>query len=328
MAEAEKVGAGVKEEEEEEQKFLEGVTVLDFDMLCSTVASQTQGKWRNLDTLHHDESQDGVVGAEFGGVLRMWEGEVVNCFDDRRIALQSVCCPCYRFGKNMGRAGFGSCFVQGSDGSLDDCIYHLICPCCTLCQGSDGSLDDCIYHLICPCCTLCQESRTLEMNNVQDGTWHGRGDTICIGRYGEGNKAFFELQPPPIVSTKSSDPRSPQKCINAADHSWTSEVAHSAPLDIQHLLCGLENAVSSGFGMLTCSKDLIRICLHLKEDGAKFMYLFACGGDWNSLYINIELSQYDNVVFDTSEFVALALKLSGKSSAEDALMKKFNCCLV
>ncbi|GMP72723.1 hypothetical protein CsSME_00030652 [Camellia sinensis var. sinensis] len=98
------------------------------------------------------------------------------------------------------------------------------------CCGGDGSLDDCIYHLICPCCTLCQESRTLEMNNVQDGTWHGRGDTICIGRYGEGNKAFFELQPPPIVSTKSSDPCSPQKCINAADHSWTSEVAHSAPL--------------------------------------------------------------------------------------------------
>lgn len=21
-------------------------------------------------------------------------------------------CPCYRFGKNMGRAGFGSCFIQ------------------------------------------------------------------------------------------------------------------------------------------------------------------------------------------------------------------------
>ncbi|KAI8007964.1 Serine/threonine protein phosphatase 2A 55 kDa regulatory subunit B alpha isoform [Camellia lanceoleosa] len=23
---------------------------------------------------------------------------------------------------------------KGSDGSLDDCVYHLICPCCTLCQ--------------------------------------------------------------------------------------------------------------------------------------------------------------------------------------------------
>nr|GFA88491.1 PLAC8 family protein [Tanacetum cinerariifolium] len=25
------------------------------------------------------------------------------------------------------------------------------------------------------------ESRTLDMNNVHDGTWHGRGDTMCIG---------------------------------------------------------------------------------------------------------------------------------------------------
>lgn len=45
-----------------------------------------------------------------------------------------------------------------------------------------------------------QESRTLEMNNVEDGTWHGRGDTICIaGTHGEGGK-FVELHPPHIVS--------------------------------------------------------------------------------------------------------------------------------
>ncbi|KAJ6416486.1 hypothetical protein OIU84_002363 [Salix udensis] len=68
-------------------------------------------------------------------------------------------------------------------------------------QGSDSSLDDCIYHLICPCCTLSQESRTLEMNNVQDGTWHGRGDTICVGSYTEGNKVFLELHPPPTVAS-------------------------------------------------------------------------------------------------------------------------------
>ncbi|ONI09545.1 hypothetical protein PRUPE_5G244100 [Prunus persica] len=24
--------------------------------------------------------------------------------------------------------------IKGSDSSLDDCIYHLICPCCALCQ--------------------------------------------------------------------------------------------------------------------------------------------------------------------------------------------------
>ncbi|KAF5939441.1 hypothetical protein HYC85_023700 [Camellia sinensis] len=271
MAEAEKVGAGVKEEEEEEQKFLEGVTVLDFDMLCSTVASQTQGKWRNLDTLHHDESQDGVVGAEFGGVLRMWEGEVVNCFDDRRIALQSLSMLSIWEEHGAGWFRFLFCSVTPVSSPIVLGIVYFILAATALLSciafivtkrncflylavvfsisvgtylgfyrtqirkkfnisGSDGSLDDCIYHLICPCCTLCQESRTLEMNNVQDGTWHGRGDTICIGRYGEGNKAFFELQPPPIVSTKSSDPCSPQKCINAADHSWTSEVAHSAPL--------------------------------------------------------------------------------------------------
>lgn len=52
-----------------------------------------------------------------------------------------------------------------------------------------------------------QESRTLEMNNVQDGIWHGRGDTICIGSLAEGRKAFFELQPPPLVS-----PMLPETC--------------------------------------------------------------------------------------------------------------------
>lgn len=45
-----------------------------------------------------------------------------------------------------------------------------------------------------------QESRTLEMNNVQDGIWHGRGDTICIGGFPEGGKSFFQLQPPPLIS--------------------------------------------------------------------------------------------------------------------------------
>uniref|UniRef100_A0A5B7AR90 PLAC8 family protein n=1 Tax=Davidia involucrata TaxID=16924 RepID=A0A5B7AR90_DAVIN len=204
MAEPEKretVGHGGAGEEEEE-KFLEGVAVLDFDMLCSTVAMQTQGKWRKLDNHEYED------GGEFGGVLRMWEGELLDCFEDRRVALESTCCPCYRFGKNMGRAGFGSCFIQDSDSSLDDCVYHMICP----------------------CCSLCQESRTLEMNNVQDGTWHGRGDTICVGGYGESSKAFFELCPPPIMSTKSPEPCSIQKSPNAGDHSWVIEVGHSAPL--------------------------------------------------------------------------------------------------
>lgn len=62
-----------------------------------------------------------------------------------------------------------------------------------------------------------QESRTLEINNVQDGTWHGRGDTICIGGFGEGSKAFFELHQPPLVSIMSPDPCNMQKSTDSSD---------------------------------------------------------------------------------------------------------------
>ncbi|XP_057470928.1 uncharacterized protein LOC130759748 isoform X1 [Actinidia eriantha] len=268
MAETEKglgaAAASAAEGGEEEERLLEGMMVLDFDMLCSTVAMQTQGKWTKLDQCE-DDFEHG--GGELGGVLRMWEGELLDCFDDRRIALESACCPCYRFGKNMGRAGFGSCFVQGivyliiAAAALFNCIAFIVTKKnCFLylgvaftisvgtylgfhrtqirkkfnIRGSDSSLDDCVYHLICPCCTLCQESRTLDMNNVQDGTWHGRGDTICIGAYGEGSKASFELHPPPVVLTNSVDPGTVQISINVGDHSWDSEVGHcTAPLATQ-----------------------------------------------------------------------------------------------
>lgn len=67
-----------------------------------------------------------------------------------------------------------------------------------------------------------QESRTLEMNNVNDGTWHGRGDTICIGRFGEGSKALFDLHPPEnVVSTESPQPCSMQKGTSGSDQSST-----------------------------------------------------------------------------------------------------------
>ena len=62
-----------------------------------------------------------------------------------------------------------------------------------------------------------QESRTLEMNHVQDGTWHGRGD-ICIGSYGEGSKAFFELHPPPPISIKTPEPCNMQSSLNGDDN--------------------------------------------------------------------------------------------------------------
>ncbi|XP_073302582.1 protein PLANT CADMIUM RESISTANCE 11-like isoform X1 [Primulina huaijiensis] len=208
-------GGASAEGVEEENLLMEGVAVLDFDMLCSTVAMQAhKGKWGKVSDDHEEEN----LVSEYqngGGVFRLWEGEIIyDCFDDQRVALQSTCCPCYRFGKNMKRAGFGSCFLQGS--------IHFILAVAALCnmlafiftrrrcflylaivftvsvgtyigfyrtlirkrfniKGSDSSFDDCVYHLICPCCALCQESRTLEMNNVQDGIWNGRGDTICIG---------------------------------------------------------------------------------------------------------------------------------------------------
>lgn len=249
MADLEKQAEGEAAASEGEERFLEGMAVLDFDMLCSTVALQTQWGWRKLD----GDDENGESG-DSGGVLRMWEGEVLNCFEDRRIAIESSCCPCYRFGKNMRRAGFSSCFLQGTIhftlvlSALLNCIAFIVTKRnCFLylsiaftlsvgtylgffrtqmkkkfnIRGSDNSLDDCIYHLICPCCTLCQESRTLEMNNVQDGIWHGRGDTICIGSVAEGRKAFYELQPPPLVSPMVPDTCSIQTITESNDHSST-----------------------------------------------------------------------------------------------------------
>ncbi|KAK3014351.1 hypothetical protein RJ639_009073, partial [Escallonia herrerae] len=230
MGHTEKQETRVVVGEEAEERLM----VLDFDMLCSTVA---QGKWRKLGDEEEGLERDDVECG--GGVVRMWEGDLLDdCFDDRRIALQSAFCPCYRFGKNMRRAGFGNCVIQGTiylilavTALLNVVAFVLTKRHCFLylsvaftisvgtylgfyrtkirrkfnIRGSDSSLDDCFYHLICPYCALCQESRTLEMNNVQDGTWHGRGDTICIGGYGQGSKAFFELIPPPIMSTKSPE---------------------------------------------------------------------------------------------------------------------------
>lgn len=76
-------------EEEEKERLIEKVAVLDFDVLCSTVAMKTnQGKWNKLDEVYDDDDED---GGELGsGVFRMWEGDVLDCFDDRRLVLQSL----------------------------------------------------------------------------------------------------------------------------------------------------------------------------------------------------------------------------------------------
>lgn len=77
-----------EDDHEEKERFIEGMAVLDFDMLCSTVALQTrQGKWSSFVSVGQDEQED---GGEIGGVLRMWEGEALDCFQDRRIALESA----------------------------------------------------------------------------------------------------------------------------------------------------------------------------------------------------------------------------------------------
>ncbi|KAF9590363.1 hypothetical protein IFM89_033889 [Coptis chinensis] len=270
------------EEEEEKKKFImEGISVLDFDMLCATVAlqAQTGGGFSSREKLDDDYESSGEFG---GGVQRMWEGEILDCFEDRRIAVETACCPCYRFGKNMRRAGFGPCFIQGgvyliltvaaivnyiayaitnqrgflylaivltvSSGTylgffrrqirkqfnigvhISSLISFYSFDFLAGIMGSDSPLDDCVNHLICPCCTLCQESRTLDINNVQDGVWRGRGDTICIGSYGEGSKGFVELHQPPLIQTKSPDPCSMQRASNGSDHSWSVGVNHSEPL--------------------------------------------------------------------------------------------------
>lgn len=78
-------------EEEEVEQGREIHAVLDFDMLCATVALQTQGfsagrtRWKESAAEEAEEE-----GLKFGGVQRMWEGDVMDCFDDRRIAIEAA----------------------------------------------------------------------------------------------------------------------------------------------------------------------------------------------------------------------------------------------
>lgn len=93
----EEEGGGRGEKEEEKERLLEGMAVLDFDMLCSSVALQTaHGTWGKLGvvggTLGVGDEEEEQHGGDFGGggVFRLWEGELLDCFDDRRIALESA----------------------------------------------------------------------------------------------------------------------------------------------------------------------------------------------------------------------------------------------
>ncbi|KAF3320923.1 Protein PLANT CADMIUM RESISTANCE 8 [Carex littledalei] len=216
----------VEREEEAEGREGEtgGVAVLDFDMLCAAVAAAGPAKVAQL-------AEEGEERGGLGHVQRMWEGELLAGYlDDRRIAIEATCCPCYIFGKNMQRANLGSCFLQGAIYLIlrllalislvaffvtrnNACVYFGVGSALLIgvylgyfrnrirkqfnIRGNNSSIDDCASHLVFPCCTLSQESRTLEMNNVQCGVWHGRGETICLvsGSSSEGNANFSKLIP-------------------------------------------------------------------------------------------------------------------------------------
>ncbi|ONM58211.1 uncharacterized protein [Zea mays] len=239
---------GERRDESESDGEMAGLAaVLDFDMLCASVALSAERRKAGAALA----GAAGDCGGGGGGVQRMWEGDVVlDCLDDRRIALETSCCPCYRFGKNMRRANLGSCFLQGMVYCilLAAVLISLIAFSVTRhhiylymgigsvlliaiytgyfrrrirkqfnIRGTESSLDDCVLHLICPCCTLCQEARTLEMNNVQCGVWHGRGDTICLGSNGAGNKAFAALNKASLVPVKSPGLCGMDRSSSAAD---------------------------------------------------------------------------------------------------------------
>lgn len=239
---------GERRDESESDGEMAGLAaVLDFDMLCASVALSAERRKAGAALA----GAAGDCGGGGGGVQRMWEGDIVlDCLDDRRIALETSCCPCYRFGKNMRRANLGSCFLQGMVYCilLAAVLISLIAFSVTRhhiylymgigsvlliaiytgyfrrrirkqfnIRGTESSLDDCVLHLICPCCTLCQEARTLEMNNVQCGVWHGRGDTICLGSNGAGNKAFAALNKASLVPIKSPGLCGMDRSSSAAD---------------------------------------------------------------------------------------------------------------
>ncbi|GLJ29126.1 hypothetical protein SUGI_0574190 [Cryptomeria japonica] len=227
----------------------EGMAVLDFDVLCATVAMQSEHLSFEFTRLADREGG--------GGVQRMWEGGLMDFCDDHKILLETTCCPSSTFGKNMRRAGFGTCIVQGTAHFLSGLFalanfiafgvtkvhtFLYVAIIITLSMAayagyfrtemrrrfnikvSDSALDDCIHHLLCSSCSLCQEARTLEINNVQDGVWHGRGDTILVGSYRDSQKSSVELQQSSVVTV------SPEACcMDKSEHAWSKLSDQSEP---------------------------------------------------------------------------------------------------
>ncbi|KAI5054955.1 hypothetical protein GOP47_0030445 [Adiantum capillus-veneris] len=228
--------------QDKERKPEDALPIMDFDLLCATIAMQRE-------PLSVDVQRDACEV----GVQRMWEGGVLDCFEDKEIALRTFCCPSVTYGKNLSRAGFGSCIAKGGvhflllvtafiSYILFLCAYGrqylytaitvLICVAVYASfyriqirrkfniKGSDldgvvSAFDDGLNHFICGCCALCQEARTLEMNNVQDGSWRGRGDTLWVGSYAmptasqgiESSEQDSDLRQPVVVTISPEDSR-------------------------------------------------------------------------------------------------------------------------
>lgn len=78
---------GERRDESESDGEEAGVAaVLDFDMLCASVALSAERRKAGAALA----GAAGDCGGGGGGVQRMWEGDVVlDCLDDRRIALET-----------------------------------------------------------------------------------------------------------------------------------------------------------------------------------------------------------------------------------------------
>jgi len=74
-------------ESESEGEELGVAAVLDFDMLCASVALSAE---RRKAAAAPAGAAGDCGGGGGGGVQRMWEGDVVlDCLEDRRIALEA-----------------------------------------------------------------------------------------------------------------------------------------------------------------------------------------------------------------------------------------------
>jgi hypothetical protein len=84
MAATEEASTASRSQPKSEGEDEEAMAVLDFDMLCASVAMSAERR----------KGAAGMAAASEGpggGVQRMWEGDVViDCFDDRRIALEAA----------------------------------------------------------------------------------------------------------------------------------------------------------------------------------------------------------------------------------------------